>query len=191
MRLPRTLAVATLIALGLPASAAALNHQTVTRYQRDYHAVVSKLGARAPGRNIVNDGLSSGRTVRNADLLQSIGVLERMLRPAPVVHRTAPTQEAVQSAPAPAQETVHSAPAPQTQPASSGGLSNVPGVPASFAACVAMRESSNGAGSSNIYGIIPASGYNVAGDSLAQQKQVFAEIYAKDGVSAWAPYDGC
>jgi hypothetical protein len=66
-------------------------------------------------------------------------------------------------------------------------------VPSSVAACVAYRESTddtNPAADGNAYGIIPASGYNVAGDSIAQQKQVFVEIYDTTGPSAWAA-DGC
>ena len=76
---------------------------------------------------------------------------------------------------------------------SSGGLSDIPGVPSSFAACVAYRESTNDtnpAAHGAAYGIIPASGYNVSGDSLAQQKQVFKQIYDSTGPSAWAA-DGC
>ena len=66
-------------------------------------------------------------------------------------------------------------------------------MPSSFAACVAYRESTdlqNPAANGNAYGIIPASGYNVEGASLAQQKQVFAELYAQDGGAPWAA-DGC
>lgn len=76
---------------------------------------------------------------------------------------------------------------------SSGGLSDIPGVPSSFAACVAYRESTNDtnpAAHGNAYGIIPASGYHVSGDSLAQQKQVFKQIYDSTGPRAWAA-DGC
>ena len=76
---------------------------------------------------------------------------------------------------------------------SSSSLSDIPGVPSSLAACVAYRESTdlqNPAANGNAYGIIPASGYNVAGDSLAQQKQVFAQLYAADGGAPWAA-DGC
>jgi murein DD-endopeptidase MepM/ murein hydrolase activator NlpD len=76
---------------------------------------------------------------------------------------------------------------------SSSSLSDIPGVPASFAACVAYRESTdlqNPAADGNAYGIIPASGYNVYGTSLAHQKQVFAELYAQDGATPWAA-DGC
>ena len=70
---------------------------------------------------------------------------------------------------------------------SSGSYSDVPGVPASFAACVATRESSNGAGSSNIYGILGGGGEG----SLAQQKAAFSQMYAARGTEPWAPYDGC
>ena len=76
---------------------------------------------------------------------------------------------------------------------SSSSLSDVPGVPASFAACVAFRESTdlqNPAANGNAYGIIPASGYNVTGTSLANQKQVFAKLYAQYGAKPWAS-DGC
>lgn len=76
---------------------------------------------------------------------------------------------------------------------SSGSLSDVPGVPSSLAACVAYRESTNlqdPAANGNAYGIIPASGYNVDGTSLAHQKQVFAELYRQYGGTPWAA-DGC
>jgi LysM repeat protein len=76
---------------------------------------------------------------------------------------------------------------------SSSSLSDIPGVPSSFAACVAYRESTdlqNPAANGNAYGIIPASGYNVTGTSIAHQKQVFAELYQQYGGSPWAA-DGC
>jgi hypothetical protein len=76
---------------------------------------------------------------------------------------------------------------------SSSSLSDIPGVPSSLAACVAYRESTdlqNPAADGDAYGIIPASGYNVYGTSLAHQKQVFAQLYAQDGATPWAA-DGC
>ena len=215
------------VALALPAAAAAqVSTPTAQRYERDYHAVVAKLGTRAPGRNIIQDGLSTGAPVTDAVVMQSIGVLSRMLDPATTVHRVsyhaastdgdgdhdgdmsdhvAIVHHAAHSTDGDGDHdgdmSDHSsvrasaqAPAPQaasTPVSSGGGYSSVPGVPAGFAACVAMRESGNGAGSSNIYGIIPASGYSVAGMSVAQQKQVFSQLYAKDGTAPWAPYDGC
>ena len=76
---------------------------------------------------------------------------------------------------------------------SSSSLSDIPGVPSSLASCVAYRESTNlqnPAANGNAYGIIPASGYNVYGTSIAHQKQVFAELYHQYGGSPWAA-DGC
>ena len=89
-----------------------------------------------------------------------------------------------------------SAPVEQSAPSygySSSSLSDIPGVPQWFAACVAYRESTdleNPAADGNAYGIIPASGYNVYGTSLAHQKQVFAELYRQYGGTPWAA-DGC
>ena len=77
--------------------------------------------------------------------------------------------------------------------ASSSSLSDIPGVPQAFAACVAMRESTdlqNPAANGNAYGIISASGYNVSGTSLAYQKQIFAKLYQQYGTAPWAS-DGC
>jgi LysM repeat protein len=104
----------------------------------------------------------------------------------------------VQAAPTAAQSTSDTASstassASTTAGTSASSLADIPGVPESFAACVAYRESTddtNPAADGNAYGIIPASGYNVSGDSIAQQKQVFEEIYDTTGPSAWAA-DGC
>jgi hypothetical protein len=173
-------ATATAAAIALPTAAtAAVPTSTAHRYQTEYHAVAHKFGSRAPGRNIINSGLAGGKPANISAVMRSIAVFERMLHPAPVLPVT--------YAPASAPSTTSAAPT-TTSP---GGYSSVSGVPASFAACVANRESSDGAGSSNIYGIIPASGYSVAGMSVAQQKQVFSQLYAKVGTSGWSPYDGC
>jgi hypothetical protein len=113
-----------------------------------------------------------------------------------------------QSTPAQPSASSYTSPSSSTSHASSGGstgysasssgyssssLSDIPGVPQSFAACVAYRESTNlqnPAANGNAYGIIPASGYNVYGTSLANQKQVFAELYHQYGTHPWAA-DGC
>jgi lysozyme len=111
------------------------------------------------------------------------------------------SSHSVKSAPVRSYSVTHSAASTATHSSSdsassgysSGGLSDIPGVPSSFAACVAYRESTNDtnpAAHGDAYGIIPASGYNVSGDSLAQQKQVFKQIYDSTGPSAWAA-DGC
>jgi hypothetical protein len=84
------------------------------------------------------------------------------------------------------------APAPATSyPTTSGDYSNVPGVPSSFAACVAMAESTNGtnpAAGGNVYGILdPVPGTDPVGDPQG----AMAALYAQSGPAAWAPYDGC
>lgn len=86
-------------------------------------------------------------------------------------------------------------PAPPVQPSSTNMASGVsiPGMPQSLANCIWQRESTSGtnpAAGGNQFGIIPASGYNVAGDSVQQQEQVAGQIYAQSGGAAWAA-DGC
>jgi murein DD-endopeptidase MepM/ murein hydrolase activator NlpD len=100
---------------------------------------------------------------------------------------TPPSPSYVPPAPAPVQHEASS------DSSGSGGLGDIPGMPSSLAHCIAYRESTNDtnpAADGNAYGIIPASGYNVAGDSLAQQNKVAGEIYAQSGGQAWAA-DGC
>src|ERR1700722_7458953 len=113
------------------------------------------------------------------------------------VNQSVPVQQSAPSHTAPsstasAPATVHTG-STGSSGYSSSSLSDIPGVPSSLAACVAYRESTdlqNPAADGNAYGIIPASGYNVYGTSLAHQKQVFAELYAQDGATPWAA-DGC
>jgi LysM repeat protein len=108
-----------------------------------------------------------------------------------------PSSAPVQAYQAPAAPTYNSSPssvyvAPAASSSGSGGFS-IPGMPSSLANCIAYRESTddtNPAADGNAFGIIPASGYNVAGDSLAQQEQVAGQIYATTGGSAWSA-DGC
>src|ERR1700689_4709099 len=115
---------------------------------------------------------------------------------APVQH-SAPVQQSAPSYTSPSSVASATATTHESTDGSSGysssSLSDIPGVPASLAACVAYRESTdlqNPAADGNAYGIIPASGYNVYGTSIAHQKQVFAELYAQDGATPWAA-DGC
>jgi LysM repeat protein len=72
------------------------------------------------------------------------------------------------------------------------------GAPSSFQQCVAWRESSNTpTDPDGLYGILPSTwqslGYSgTAGQaSVATQNQAFQKLYAQDGTSPWAPYDGC
>ena len=114
------------------------------------------------------------------------------------VQHSVPVQQSAPSYTSPsstasATATVHQSSSTGSSGYSSSSLSDIPGVPSSLASCVAYRESTdlqNPAADGNAYGIIPASGYNVYGTSIAHQKQVFAELYAQDGATPWAA-DGC
>ncbi len=83
---------------------------------------------------------------------------------------------------------------PGTSATSAGGSA-----PSSFQQCVAYRESSDNptASSAGLYGILPSTWASLglsgtAGSaSVAQQTQAFQRLYAEDGTSPWAPYDGC
>lgn len=66
-----------------------------------------------------------------------------------------------------------------------------------FKACVEMRESTDGRGSSNLYGFLQGT-WNSLGRSgspgsasPAEQSAAFDQLYARDGTSPWGPYDGC
>lgn len=105
--------------------------------------------------------------------------------PAPAPHYTPPVTHTY-TAPV----RTYTPPAPQPVVSSYGA-------PGSFQSCVATRESGNGSGSSNIYGILnstwsslglPGSAYTA---SRAQQDAAFQQLYARDGTQPWAPYDGC
>jgi soluble lytic murein transglycosylase-like protein len=101
---------------------------------------------------------------------------------------------------------------PGTAAFTSGGLGDVPGVPVSYATCVAQRESSdnpravnsipgyvgNGGGA---YGFLTSTwqgmgaitaGYAQPFDApVAVQKAAFAALYKQDGTSPWSPSDHC
>lgn len=69
----------------------------------------------------------------------------------------------------------------------------------SFQACVKWRESGNNyrASSAGAYGILPSTwrGLGRSGTagsaSPAEQDAAFWQLYARDGVRPWRPYDGC
>ena len=69
----------------------------------------------------------------------------------------------------------------------------------SFEQCVAWRESGDNptASSAGLFGILPSTWASLgfpgtAGtSSVALQKAAFDKLYAQDGTSPWAPYDGC
>ena len=93
---------------------------------------------------------------------------------------------------APSQPTYQPSNPQPVQATAPGGVS-IPGMPQGLANCIWRSESSSGtnpAANGNQFGIIPASGYNVAGESVSQQEATAGAIYATTGGAAWAS-DGC
>jgi hypothetical protein len=145
-------------------------------YERAYAEVARKLGRRAPGRNIVRDGVAPGRSATDAETVASLAVLERMLAPAPSQART------VSSTPA------STAPAPVN-------MAGAGGVPA----CASESGTNYSTGSSNTnassgatgrYQITPSTAANYGCDlaTPAGQDACAQTIYAHQGAGAWV---GC
>lgn len=173
-----TLTASLTLAVVVPVSSAqALTHREAVSYGRAYAHAARVFGKRAAGCKLIGPNTTCNGQMTDARIRASTGVLQRMFAPRPV-YRPAPTHYSSST-----QYSYHAS----SYSSSGGGYSDVPGVPSSFAACVAMRESTDGAGSSNIYGILGAGGQG----SLAEQKQAFAQMYAQRGTEPWAPYDGC
>jgi LysM repeat protein len=91
----------------------------------------------------------------------------------------------------------YSAPVVRYTPRPAPVVSRSYGASGSFQSCVAFRESTNGAGSSNIYGILNSTWASLGRSgsaytaSRSEQDAAFAQLYARDGAQPWAPYDGC
>ncbi len=214
--MPKRILVAatSLAALALPAAAtAAVPSSTAHRYQADYHAVAQKFGSRAPGRNILNWGLAGGQQASSSAVLGSIGTLERMLHPTPVLHVTADpvvrttaapvdadgdhdgdgtSQAAPASAPAApstSSSTASTPPAP-TQSAGSSGYA----IPSYIVQCESggnwhAVNPSSGAGGA--YQIMPSTWRAYGGTGLpqdaspAQQSAIASKIWSSAGPGAW------
>jgi hypothetical protein len=170
--LPAGVAVAALapgVALAKPPTQA-----HIRQYEKAYHEVSHKLGARVPGRNILKDGRRDNRKVSDAQTVRSLTVLERMLAPAA----------------APSTGTTSSAVSPMT--GSSAGGSGVP-------ACASESGTNYSTGGSNTNGSTGATGrYQIEpstaaayGCSLATpagQDACAQSIYEHQGAGAWV---GC
>lgn len=82
--LKRTLAVASAVlslAIAPVADAKTPTHSHIRTYNKLRSHIVRDYGVQAVGRNIVKHGLSSGRKASDADIVKSIGVMERMIAP--------------------------------------------------------------------------------------------------------------
>lgn len=167
-----TAAGAAVVASGKGSNAPTAAHARA--YERAYAKVARELGRRAPGRNIINDGVSKGRAATDAEVVASLGVLERMLAPA-----SAPAYTSTSTGVAAA-------------PVSAAGAGGVP-------ACASESGTNYSTGSSNTnassgatgrYQITPgtAAAYGCDLSTPAGQDACAQTIYAHQGAGAWV---GC
>jgi resuscitation-promoting factor RpfB len=202
-------AASAMAALALPAAAtAAVPSTTAHRYQADYHAVAQKFGPRAPGRNILKSGLANGKRATTSEVLRSIATLERMLHPAPVVHKTyvpapaaapspPPAAPAAAAAPAPAPAPAASAPAsttstaPATTQSSGGGGYAIPGYIVQCESGGNWHAVNPSSGAGGAYQIMPSTWRAYGGSGLpqdaspAQQSAIASKIWSSAGAGAW------
>jgi hypothetical protein len=169
----------------------ALDH----RYLKLYNEVVKKLGTRAPGRNIVRDGLTSTKPASNADITKSIGTLTGMVAATQtVIPGSADAVTAASTTTSSTTTTTTTPTAESSAPAS--GLTQ----------CIIQRESggdptvvnSSGhmgegqwdestwlADGGGKYGATPLDA------SGAEQQQVIESQVAAGNTGQWTEYDGC
>ncbi len=154
-----------------PASASQPTTAHMAAYERAYQKAVKEFGHRAPGRNIVKDGMASGSAPSDAQVVASLAVLERMLAPAPTTSSTIAASSA---------------------PASSAGAAGVP-------ACASESGTNYSTGPSNTnpssgatgrYQILPstAAAYGCSLTTPAGQDACAQTIYEHQGAGAWV---GC
>jgi hypothetical protein len=169
------LAAGLALVVSIPATAAAkkptARHRGVYEYL--YRHTAKKLGSRAPGRNIVRDGLPS-RSVKDADVVRSISVLEGMLAPSP-----SPSPSVSEASPTAAGASTASSssplPACTWQPESGGNPSAV--------------NPTSGAG--GYYQIMPSTWAAYGGTGapqnapMSEQTAIAQKIYDSVGPSAW------
>lgn len=155
------------------------------RYHRSWPALASY--NRVPNPNLIYVG--DLITIPPTSYVGSVSLPASASTPAPAPSYTPPVTHSVTHYSAPVQRT-YTPPAPRpvvSQHQAYGG----------YQACVAMRESGNGSGSSNIYGFLQStwSSLGLSGSpgsaSRSTQDAAFQTLYARAGTAPWSPYDGC
>jgi hypothetical protein len=144
----------------------------VAAYERVYQKAVKEFGHRAPGRNIVKDGLAVGGAPSDAQVMASLSVLKRMVAPVPTTTSSTTTAS--------------------TAAVSSAGAAGVP-------ACASESGTNYSTGPSNTnpssgatgrYQILPstAAAYGCSLATPGGQDACAQTIYEHQGAGAWV---GC
>jgi hypothetical protein len=187
-----TLAAGVMLAVTVPAVAGAkpVTPRHARQYSRLYHQVAAKFGHRAAGRNIVRWG-AVGHAATDADVVTSIGVLERLLAPSLAVTAPAPTVTPVtQTSGTGTTAGGATATAAAVSSASTGSpLPTCTWQPESGGNPSAVNPTS---GAGGYYQITPATWAAYGGTgapqsaSMGQQTAIAQKIYQSQGPSAWS-----
>ncbi len=161
------------------------------RYLKLYNEAAHKFGMRAPGRNIVLNGIAPHKAASVAAIEKSVGTLAGMVAPASKpVQAAAATSSTVPSA------TTTTTTAAQTSSAPASGLTS----------CIISRESGGDPSAVNASGHMGegqwdestwladgggAYGATPLDASASEQQQVIASQVAAGNTGQWTNYDGC
>ena len=176
-----TLPAAAALAALAPGTAAAkpptLAHARA--YEQVYRDVAHAFGRRAPGRNIVEDGVAPNRAATDADVVASLAVLQRMLAPTPT---PAATPSSTTGAQVPAASSA----------GSGGGSGGLPSCAAESGSNYSIGPDNTNAssGATGRYQITPstAANYGCNLSTAGGQDACAQTIYRNQGASAWT---GC
>ena len=186
-----TLTAGVMLAVSVPTVALAkpVTPRHARQYKHLYHQVAAKLGRRAAGRNIVRWG-ALGHTATDAEVVTSIGVLERMLVPQSAVTASATgVTSLTQASGSTTTAAGVSHPAGATSSVSTGSsLPTCTWQPESGGNPTAVNPSS---GAGGYYQITPATWAAYGGTGapqsapMSQQTAIAQKIYQSQGPSAW------
>ncbi len=170
--MPAGVALAAVAPTAAVAKPATPSHERA--YERAYEQVAHKLGRRAPGRNIIRDGVAQNRPATDAETVSSLALLERMLSS---TQSAAPTTSAT---------------TPSVRSGTAAGAAGVPGCASESGTNYSTGPSNTNAssGATGRYQILPstAAAYGCSLATPAGQDACAQTIYSHQGAGAWV---GC
>lgn len=175
----RIVIAAGLVALAMPATAHGKSPHMCEQAKKVRASVVHKHGKRAPGRDICEQGMRSGRKPSNAQKARYLRALKRLDSPPPQ-----PTL-------------VRTAVPPRVPPAGtkSAGVDGIYGrggwaIPEYIVMCESGGDygARNASGATGAYQIMPgtAAAYGCSLATPAGQDRCAAKIYAREGAAPWS-----
>lgn len=156
------------------------------QYLREYREARSQFGPSAVGCNLIGKRGACRKRSTDAEVVRSLGVLDRLLHPAQIPAPPTTTQ-------APSSYTPASNPtATYTQAPAYGGGYVIPGYIVKCESGGNWRAVNASSGAGGAYQILPSTWASYGGSGLpenaspAEQSRIAARIWADSGASAWS-----